>query len=101
MASATVVCQRIPRSARGAPANESDDAAGEHEAGEDDERQEGDKPPLLGAEEDRCLLRVLGPDRDLILLLGKPAHAVEEEVAVALHVEKLVGGEIGRPIDDD
>src|SRR5205807_7297834 len=100
-ASAVVVCQRMARLVRGAPADQRDDPAREHEARQDDERQDGHDATLLGAEEDRRLLRVLRPHRDLVLLLGEPAYGVEEEVAVALHVEELVAGEVRGAVHDD
>src|SRR2546425_11064350 len=40
-------------------------------------------------------------DRNLILLLREPAHRVQEEVAVALEVQELVGREVRRAVDDD
>jgi len=47
------------------------------------------------------LLHVLGPDRDLVFLFGEPAHGIEEEVAVALDVQELVGGDVRGAVHDN
>src|SRR6266540_2463346 len=96
-----VVCQRITGwLVRRAAADDGDDSAEEHERRQDHDRQEEDGLRLVRAHEDRGLLHVLGADRDLVFLLGQPAHGVEEEVAVALDVEELVRGNVGRAVHD-
>src|SRR2546430_767451 len=85
----------------GAAADDGDDAAEEHEPGHHDDGEQEHELALVRVEEDGRLLRVLGADRNLILLLREPAHRVQEEVAVALEVQELVGREVRRAVDDD
>src|SRR6266446_5279471 len=89
------------RLVRRAAADDGDDSADEHERRQDHDRQQEDGLRLVRAHEDRGLLHVLGANRDLVFLLGQPAHGVEEEVAVALDVEELVRGNVGRAVHDD
>src|SRR3989442_8503690 len=86
---------------RRAAADDGDDSADEDGRRQDHDRQEEDGLRLVRAHEDRGLLHVLRADRDLVFLLGEPAHGVEEEVAVALDVEELVRGDAGGAVDDD
>src|SRR6266480_3391592 len=86
---------------RVAAADDGDDAANEHEPRQDDDGQQEDGLRLVGVEENGRLPGLLRADRNLVLLLGEPAHRVEEEVPVALEVETLVGGERGRAEEEE
>src|SRR5438034_982844 len=86
---------------RAAAAGDGDDAAGEHEPRDHDDREQEHELGLVRVEEDGGLPRILGTDRDLILFLREPAHRVQEKVPVALEVQALVRREGRRAVDHD
>src|SRR5688572_1645365 len=71
------------------------DARREHQARNDEEAENHDPVLLIRGERQSLILRLAGPDRNQVLLLRQPVERVHEEVAITLHADGEVGGEIG------
>src|SRR5882672_9070313 len=71
------------------------DARAEDERRDDEQRHPQHRRSLPRRDRQAAVVGGLGPDRDQVFLLRKPADGVEEHVLVPLDADRVVGGKVG------
>src|SRR5262245_28555804 len=67
------------------------EAGGDHDQRKADDARSEDGRHLAPGERETAIFRLFGPDRDQILIGAEPIHGIEEEIAISVEAENVVG----------
>src|SRR5262249_16818658 len=82
------------------PSDPNPDARSDDAHGQQQNQHVIHEPALRLCHRDTAIVRVLGPDGNEVLVLGKPGYGIEKKIAVTLQSVSAVGRKSGISIND-